>query len=680
MSYSQRSVLYHIAFFITVGTFLTPLLVDLNSYIFPFIVLKVFVFRSLVVLLAGIYALLWYKDRERFRPYMTPLHWAMLAFWLVYVVTSLHAVDVRRAFWDNHERMLGLVTVSHVVLYAFLVSWIFRTKKEIIDLWKYFLVAGSFVMFVGALQMYGGEPVLMSHGGRVYGTLGNPIYFSAYGLFLFFSGVLCAYWHKQHILWRNICIIASLLGFLGVFWGGTRGTLLGLMGGVVISALLYGVYNPIKERRKYAWSVLGVGLVVLVSLFVWRQTQFVQSIPAVGRLVNTSLSFDTSDTRLMAWKVGLEAWQEKPFLGWGPNGFFFAFNQYFNPRFLMYGYGETWFDNAHNVLVNTLTTQGIFGFIVYIGLFGTVVWSLWFVYQKNKDDLLVVSLFTGFLIGHFVNNLFVFESPTSYLYFFFFLSCVAVWFRQYSSVEKIMTSQPYRTVPIPFVVIGSLVVFICIWVVNINPARANRETLHVMALLNSGRASEAIELYESVVQHIPTPHKDDVRSDISRTIAASINDSRLNAAMSSDVKKKLTDIAYQQISLNIREYPYDIRHHLSFVQMTQSVMLNYSQPAPLLQNALKHIDDALALSPTRQQLFFSKGSLLAQLGDIAQAVQWYKKGVDVDNTIQESWKQYLRFLQITKQQDLYEQVIEEVRNIPGVFTPSDIESYTSFSF
>jgi O-antigen ligase len=671
---------YHIAFFITVGTFLTPLLVDLNSYIFPFIVLKVFVFRSLVVLLAGVYAMLWYKERERFRPYMTPLHWAILAFWLVYVVTSLHAVDVRRALWDNHERMLGLVTVSHVVLYAFLVSWIFRTKKEIVDLWKYFLVAGSFVMFVGALQMYGEEPVLMSRGGRVYGTLGNPIYFSAYGLFLFFSGILCAYWHKQHVIWRSICVVASLLGFFGVFWGGTRGTLLGLMGGVVVSSLLYGVYNPIKEHRKYAWSVLGVGLLLLASLFVWRQTQFVQSIPAVGRLVNTSLSFDTSDTRLMAWKVGLQGWQEKPFLGWGPNGFFFAFNQYFNPRFLTYGYGETWFDNAHNVLVNTLTTQGIFGFIVYIGLFGTVVWSLWYVYQKNKDDLLVVSLFAGFLIGHFINNLFVFESPTSYLYFFFFLSCIAVWFRQYSSVEKAGASQPHRTVPLSFVVICSIIVFFCIWVVNVNPARANRYTLRVMALLNSGRASEAIELYEGVVQHIPTPHKDDVRSDISRTIAMSVNDSRLSATMSSDLKKQLTDIAYQQISLNIREYPYDIRHHLSFVQMAQSVMLNYSQPVPLLQNSLKYIDDALALSPTRQQLFFSKGSLLAQLGDTAQATQWYKKGVDLDNTVQESWKQYLRFLQITQQQDLYTQAVEEVRGIGGVFTPSDIESYASFSF
>src|SRR5690606_23008886 len=89
---------------------------------------------------------------------------------------------------------------------------------------------------------------------------------------------------------------------------------------------------------------------IFVVLFINRKTDFVANIPAVGRLLNTDVS--STNTRVMAWGVAFEAWQEKPVFGWGPNNFYYAFNKYYKPQFLEYGFGETWFDNAHSVIMN----------------------------------------------------------------------------------------------------------------------------------------------------------------------------------------------------------------------------------------------------------------------------------------------------------------------------------------
>ena len=171
-------------------TFFVPLIVIPSSYIFPFIVPKIVWFRSLVTILLGLYILLLALNWQRYKPKFTILNLALGLFFLSFALSSFFGVDAYHSFWDNHERMLGLFTIIHYVIYYFIVTAVFTGWVD----WKWalrvFLLAGSVVMFIGLLQV--SNPYLLFNNGadRVASTVGNFIYMGGYGLFLSFAAFL----------------------------------------------------------------------------------------------------------------------------------------------------------------------------------------------------------------------------------------------------------------------------------------------------------------------------------------------------------------------------------------------------------------------------------------------------------------------------------------------------------
>ena len=71
------------------GTFFAPLAVIPNSFIFPFIVPKILIMRTLITLLLGSYVLLLVSDWQEYKPKFTILNVVLFAFllilWLVFI-------------------------------------------------------------------------------------------------------------------------------------------------------------------------------------------------------------------------------------------------------------------------------------------------------------------------------------------------------------------------------------------------------------------------------------------------------------------------------------------------------------------------------------------------------------------------------------------------------------------
>lgn len=99
--------------FLIYCTFFVPLLVLPTSFIFPFIVPKILVFRSLTALMLGGYILLLLINWQEFKPKFSALNVALAAFLASFAVSTFVGVDPYHSFWDNHERMLGLFTIFH---------------------------------------------------------------------------------------------------------------------------------------------------------------------------------------------------------------------------------------------------------------------------------------------------------------------------------------------------------------------------------------------------------------------------------------------------------------------------------------------------------------------------------------------------------------------------------------
>lgn len=624
------------------ATFFVPLVVLSGSFIFPFIVPKIVLFRSLIEVALGSYILLLIINWKDYKPDFSPLTIAVLAFYIFsFGMSTVLGVDQYHSFWDNHERMLGLFTIVHYVAYYFLLSKFFKNWTEWKWVMRIFLFAGSIVMFIGVLQI-GNPYLLLNQGGsRVASTLGNPIYVGGYGMFLSFLSALLILKDKNKI-WRGIYAALFVLAILGMFFSGTRGVMLGLVVGIGVTLLIYAF-----ALRGYAKTRIAIGsaMVLLVAivgiLYINRQTTFVQNIPAVGRAINTSLADVMATPRWVAWEIAWQSFLEKPVFGWGPNNYFYAFNAHYNPKSLNFGYGETWFDNAHNIVMNTLAVQGAIGIISYFGLFVIGIYMLMRGYRRHEVDMHLLAIGCGFLVAHFVANVTVFENITSYLYFIFWLAMVnklASYRRDASAptnkpgAQIAATKVPDKKIGWVAITITAVVVVGSIYVFNIKPAKANVGALATIKALSSDPVLGLSKMNEAFAY--VSPHIDDIRTDVSRTAMQLVYS--YGSQMDQNLMKNIINSAYDAMSANIKLHPLDIRNQILISQIAQ--LKAYADQDQLMYGeAVGYLESAIKISPKRQQLYYTLAMMYAQAGQYDMAISLLKETVEFNSNIGESY-------------------------------------------
>ncbi len=126
LTFSMKKTIEWIVKGLIVATFFVPLVVAEESFIFPFIVPKVLLLRSLITFMLGGYLLLLLINWEAYKPRRTPLNIALGVFLLSFFISTFVGVDAYHSFWDNHERMLGLFTIIHYVAYYFVCTSAFQ--------------------------------------------------------------------------------------------------------------------------------------------------------------------------------------------------------------------------------------------------------------------------------------------------------------------------------------------------------------------------------------------------------------------------------------------------------------------------------------------------------------------------------------------------------------------------
>lgn len=610
-------------------TFLVPLIVLPASFIFPFIVPKVLVFRSLVVLGCGLYFLLLMINWEEYKPKISSISLALLLFLFSFTLSTFFGVDFYHSFWDNHERMLGLFTIFHYVIYYFICTVVFRCWEEWKKAFKIFLLAGSLVILLGLVQVVDPNFLLNNGNVRVSGTLGNAIYFSGYGLFLFFASILLFLKEKRKI-WKKIEIIIGILAVLGIFFGGSRGAMVGFLLGVLILVIFY--FYKFRHLAKVRNTALIFFLTLFLSttfLFWQRDSDFIKRLPGIGRLFSTSISELTSGPRILAWKISIKAWKDKPILGWGPNNYFYAFNSNYNPQSLNFGYGETWFDNAHNIILNTLATQGIIGVLSYLSIFIFSAASLALAYRKQELDIHILVVGVAFLVAHLFQNITVFENPTSYLYFIFWLAMTnSLSLSEKEDVHKVLDKKISPMVVGIILTLATLLIFIF----NIQPARANTKTFKVLKLLNSNPVLAAESIRQLFL--FKTPHIDDIRNDVARSSLQFL--SAYYKDFGTERTKELFDLAYGAVKDNLNLHPLDIRNHLMLSQLDQFAFLLTSDSKYLLESEYI-LNNALKLSPKRQQLLYSLANIKMQMGKSDEAEKILEGSIEDNKEVGEGY-------------------------------------------
>jgi O-antigen ligase len=413
-------------------TLLTPFFVDIQSY-FPFVIGKATVFRIIVGLMLMIWSLWLIRSRTSKGSstsliFLTPLTKAILIFGIIIFISALFGVDFYYSFFSGNERMEGVLGIWYFMAFFLIIATTFK-YLEIEKILKTQVFISLFYSFLALLPFLGiGQVFVRITSDRLVGYTGNPSYFGAY---LLFNAFLALYFYfrqynydKKLFNWWSIAfIVQSLLLFVTL----TRGAMMGYLASVVLIALAI----IFLSKDKILLPFKKIAIVFLISIavlsiftFAGKNTDFVKNNVILSRFSSISLTDPTAKSRIFSAGTAWQSFLQKPLFGWGQENYEAAYIKNFNPEVLKYLPEDFYFDRAHNKPMEVLATNGIFGFLSYLSIFGI---AFYFLNQlRKKQEWCLPSLaIIGCLAGYFIQNIFIFDFHESYLMFFLVLAFIA---------------------------------------------------------------------------------------------------------------------------------------------------------------------------------------------------------------------------------------------------------------
>lgn len=570
---------------------LTPLLVA-NSYFFPFITGKAFYFRILVEIAVAGWAALALLDRQ-YRPRFSWIGAAAVLFVVWMFLADAFALNAAKAFWSNFERMEGWVLLIHLLGFFFAAGAVLRVESK----WRaWFLTSLAVSIVVSAYSLLQLSGALAIHQGsaRIDATFGNSAYLAIYFLFNVFLALWLALTEEKPWLRWSLLTLAGVEGIL-IFFTETRGTVLGLIGGLAIAALLTAITGG-QRVRQWAAAALVVIIVLSGGFYLARNSSFVQGNHVLQRVASISLSDGV--TRFTIWKMALEGVKEKPILGWGQEGFNYVFNKYYDPSLF---HQEPWFDRAHNAFIDWLTQGGVPAFLLYLALFGSALYFLWKRTELSRPERIAL---TGALVGYAIHNLFVFDNLYSYVYFFAILALIdSQVARPIERLETLPELAPSNgmTYAVPVAAVALIGV---IWYVNI-PGMATASEL-ITAL--SSAPAQAITAFEDLAAH-PAFAAQEVREQIVSAAGTLVQ----STSATTEEKQQIVTLAVTEMKKQVASYPDDARERLQ---------LSYAYRAGGdVTDALAQIQAAIALSPKNENFWIQAGAAEWDGGDVQAAAK-----------------------------------------------------------
>jgi O-antigen ligase len=436
----NKSLINTIKFCLFLGL-LVPLIVD-KSTIFPFIFSKIIFFRVIVDIAVLLFLWTLWKNKKE---YIT-LRWTdilLLAFVLWSVISSLWGVDLQYSWWTGQERMSGLVSILHFVAYLYLLVNIFSAKD-----WVYFLRGILLVGLIIFLKSIG-EFSNVNH--RVAGTLGNPIYLGEYFLYLFwFTGLL--FFVSKNKIERWVMLAFLFLGLAGIFISGSRGPLLSLAVALVFY-LLWHIFHIKKLSVKLSLVLLGFLITGVIGMGIFTpQVGFIKNTPILNNLSEIKNLGGSLTNRIIVSDIAWQSALERPF-GWGWENFISAFNIHYNPELLKRGWGDVYFDSAHNLYLDILVGAGFVGLFLWLALFAFIIFYLWRLYKKSEKEKNKYILLIAFVLSVLIQFFVAFLHPSGYLLLFTLLAYIIFCIRQSDSKQFV--------VDLPKIINKSLIIIFC---------------------------------------------------------------------------------------------------------------------------------------------------------------------------------------------------------------------------
>lgn len=595
-----------------VGIFLSLGVIFLvfSKLLFPFITSKQISFNILMELMFPIWLVLIWKYPQ-FRPFKSLVSYGLVAYLLVILISCFTGVDFNLSFWGDAERMLGLFHITHFFLFYLYLITAFRDRKD----WDILFILSVFLAFTQAI-------IVLFQDRR--GFIGNTAYVSAYYIFNIFFSLILINRHRIRLHWP--LYLALVLMFFAFFKANTSGAIIGLATSFLLLLFMLGIFASKKKIRRLSLSVfilIFLGAIILFSQY--NQTWFKEN----RILSNLSSNKATFQTRRLSWEGAARDFKYHPWLGVGYGNYAFIFDRQFDPSFFNYSTTETYFDRAHNNLIDIVSTTGVLGLLAYLSIFIFVIleWIKLFKEEgcrvqagqsgKRARELLIL---IALLVAYFVQNLAVFDSFATYMGLMIVLAYIV--FLRHKNKASDSKAESIGSGSELFILISSfIVILIIMFNFNIRPLKTMKGSIKGYSMISRGQVEPGFEVFNETFTR-ETVLDRDAREALIKLI---INNPNLLFQLGGPDKIEIA-LDYL-ISLAERNLDYNQADSLMLLQTAQiydlAARYNYGDTDKFREysnRAVLAVKRSIKSSPKRVQGFLTLGQIQAKAGkyDLAE--------------------------------------------------------------
>jgi len=629
------------------GTYLilfTPLIIS-NAFFFPFVGLKSLYFMGLVEIIFFTWLFLIIFS-PKYRPQLNLVLGSLILFLIILILSALFGVNPSYSFWSKFERMTGILMMLHLFFFFLVISSVF--KKE--DWQKIFAVS----IFVGVIINFI-SLILKSPDVKEGSTIGNSSFLGTYLLFNLFLALYLIL--KSKGVLRIYSFFCFLVTFSFLFLSKARAAKLSFLGGLILLFLFWLIFRKEKKVRILGIFLLTFFLIGAISLIFFA----LQPGSFVYRKIVQIFSQETINSRFTIWKIALKGWLERPWLGWGPENFEFAFNKYYNPSLLTPEYaGHFWYDRTHNIIFDTLVTSGILGLLSYLVIFIIAFYFLWnpapyaqhdLANQNTKSlgdgiDFWTSSVFTVLLISYFFQNLTVFDMVSSYMMFFLVLGFVAGLKKREIPDTKVKPINLTSLILLSILFLFSFSKFI------ISPLKTDAYV--ISALKSEPFSAERLSFYEKTLYTSPLG-KYQIRQFLTGFSLGTVSEK----IPGKEILKEF-DFLVQELEKSIKECSIDYKSYLQLGQLYNF----YSKLDPTkIQDAERILKRAIELSPTNQQGYWYLTETKIYQKKLKEALSLAEKAVELEPRLSMSHEKVIKIARLIGDPELVEKKIREATEI-----------------
>ncbi len=629
------------------GIYLTAFipLVIFSEFISPFHFGKVLVFRSLTEILAVFYIVLLIKYGKIYLPPRTPLLAAVTFFTLAFGLTTFTSINFYQSFFGTLERMGGWFSFMHFWLFFVIASAVLRKKEDWLTFIKISLAVGLLSAFYGFLQKTDLQWVIGSGGrNKIFGTIGNPALFAGYMIINAFLALMLYFRPNNSQNEKLFYGLVFILDAFAVLLAGVRGSVLGVIVGLIIFGLLYSFSFSSQKFKKLTLGFLILVIVVAGVLYSLRNAEFVKESHYLSRYADISFKSFTVQTRFWAWQAGFNGWNDSIkniFLGSGPEMFNVPFSKHFNPKFFRGIGSETLFDRAHNQFLEVLFTMGLIGFTAYILIF---IQAFKILKRMNpvrgregpqrasasngvndtaENKVFKLGLIST-LVAYMIHNFFIFDTSANYLVFFLVLGFIN-FLTIHNPQSATYKLQPQKTLVTNIAgAVLAIVVAFSIYFFEILPARANYTTTRAIIASWSGNHDLAFEKFKEAMNY-DTFGKYEIRHRYGQYILE-----RTNSVSKIDEKnRERLWTAIENIKKNVEESKQDYLPYL-YLSRLYIILGKSDSNSPYNDLALENSLKALEISPTFVRTYYEIAQTYLNKKDYLKAAEWFEKVVELN--------------------------------------------------